>query len=568
MKRTTLGFILFIGTGLSMLASAILLYISIATAIGPWIAPTLILISSIIFKIFHKKGIETPQHLTMISALASGGGIISVGIGFSLPMLYFLSPETFQILISSPWLFILKISCTILLAGGFGIFIGKFFAKTILKKDDLPFPISKIAYQIATAQADDKDGKRLLYGITSTLILCALRDGFYSFKGLITKHIILLQTSITGPLIFSIWPTLWSVGYTIGLSSTIPLLIGLISRYAILYPINHHGLYLPFTLFTPLKEESFITAFCSGMIISDIALSVLSHPRRTVQYIKAYVATIRQPNIPFLSSILFNPIKYLCSDTSSIKLIAKSFNRIEPFIAITSFFLFFSFLGFSLLAQFTILAAMVIALYEINRLCGKIGLLQIGRFSAFLLIPVVLLFKINPLQMTGLILFFNVAAGVSSDLLFDYKTAELSSTSRDTVHTLQWIGLIISSLSVAVVCYILFTNLTLGSEEFFAHRGRTKALLVQSLNFNHYIVSAGFLFGYILKRFFKTSPTMAFGGIIMPSQITLGFLFGGILSKLAGKKQDLYLPFCSGVFATETLWLLISLGIQLICKAL
>jgi hypothetical protein len=566
--RSSLGFVLLVGTVLSVLASAILLYISIATTIGPWIAPTLLLVSSLIFKLFRKNSAETPHHLVMVSALASGGGIIAVGIGFSLPMLYFLSPVAFQELISTPWHFMVRITITILLAGSFGIFVGKFFAKTILKKNDLSFPISRIAYQIASAQSHRQDAQNLFKGISATLILCIFRDGFYMFKGLITKHLTLLNTAVTGPLIFSIWPTLWSVGYTIGLSSTIPLLIGLVSRYAILYPINNHSLFLPFSLFAPLKEEGFIVAFCSGMIISDLILSILSNPGSIIQYVKTYIAAIRQPNIPLFSSFLWHPIKIFLSNESQIKLLVKSFNRIEPFIAIASFITFFSFLGFSLPAQCIILIAMLIALYEVNRLCGKIGLLQIGRFSAFILIPVVLLFKINSLQMTALTLFFNVAAGVSSDLLFDYKTAELSATNRDTIHGLQWIGLIISSITISVVCYILFTNIPLGSEELFAHRGRAKALLMQSLHFNHIIVSAGFLFGYLLKRFFRVSPTMAFGGIIMPSQITLGFLFGGLLSKLAGKNRDSFLPFCSGVFATETLWLLISLGIRLISKSL
>lgn len=559
--RTSLGLTLLVGTALSILASAILLYISIATMIGPWIAPTLILISSLIFTIFKKQDLDTPKQLVMISALASGGGIVAVGVGFSLPMLYFLAPESFNALIATPWNFIAHVGGTILLAGSFGIFIGKFLSKTLLRKEDLTFPISKIAHQIASSQSRASETRSLFNGLSITLLVCALRDGIFSFKGIITKDLTLISTATTGPIIFSIWPTLWSIGFTTGLASTIPLLIGLIARYTVLFPINHHSVFLPFSLFEPLREESFITAFCAGMIVSDMILSWLRNPKEVIQYVKSYVAQIRSPKTPLLSSIILHPIKAFWAEDVSLKILIKSIYRIEPFLASASFFFFFSYLKFSILAQLVILAAMLIGLYEINRLCGKIGLLQIGRFSAFILIPMVILFKINPLQMTGLIIFFNVAAAVSSDLLFDYKTADLSASSRDSVHGLQWIGLIISSITIAVVCYMLFTGLTLGSEELFAHRGRTKALLVQSLHFNHYVVSAGFLFGCILKRF-RISPTMAFGGIIMPSQITLGFVFGGLLSKLAGKKRDSFLPFCSGVFATETLWLLICLGLR------
>lgn len=565
--RTSLGLTLLIGTVLSILASAILLYISIATMIGPWIAPTLILISSLIFTVFKKRDADTPKNLIMISALASGGGIVAVGVGFSLPMLYFLAPASFDTLIATPLHFISHVGVTILLAGTFGIFVGKFLARKLLKKDDLTFPISQMAYQVATAQSHKSEARSLFKGVSITLLLCMLRDGIYSYKGIIAKDWTLLSTVVTGPIIFSLWPTLWAIGFTTGLANTIPLLVGLIARYAVLFPINYHSAYLPFTLFEPLKEEGFITAFCAGMIVADMALSLLRDPASIIRYIKSYSTHLSNPKAPLLRSIVLHPMKAFFAEDISLSTLIKSLYRIEPFVALASFFFFFSYLEFSFLAQLVMLAAMLIGLYEINRFCGKIGLLQIGRFSAFILIPMVIFFKINPLQMTALIIFFNVAAAVSSDLLFDYKTADLNSTSRESVHGLQWMGLVISSITIAVVCYLLFTGLTLGSEELFAHRGRTKALLVQSLNFNLYVVSAGFLFGSILKRF-RISPTMAFGGIIMPSQITLGFVFGGLLSKLAGKKRDSYLPFCSGIFASETLWLLLCLSLRFLIRPL
>lgn len=559
--RTSLGLTLFIGIALSIFASAILLYISIATMIGPWIAPTLVLIASFALPLFRKHDIDASKQLVMISALASGGGIIAVGVGFSLPMLYFLAPKSFAALMITPQHFMMHVGGTVLLAGVFGIFIGKFFSKTLLQKNDLSFPISLIAYQIASAQSHIDDARNLFKGVSLTFILCILRDGVYLFKGVIAKHITLFSSTITGAITFSIWPTLWSIGFTTGLASTIPLLVGLIARYAVLYPINHHSAFLSFSLFAPLKEESFITAFCAGMIISDIVLAWLGNPIQVFRYVKSYFINIRSPRVSFLQAI-----RSIWQEGATLRVLMQSLNRVEPVLGLCSFFFFFTYLKFSFAAQLVILVAMLIALYEINRLCGKIGLLQIGRFSAFILIPVIVLFKINALQMTALTIFFNVAAAVSSDLVFDYKTAELGNTSRDSVHGLQWIGLLVSSITVAAVCYMLFTSLSLGSEELFAHRGRSKALLVQSLHFDYYIVSAGFLFGAILRRF-KISPTMAFGGIIMPSQITLGFVFGGLLSKLAGNRRDALLPFCSGIFATETLWLLICLSLRFLTSA-
>ncbi|MBM3887272.1 hypothetical protein FJ364_05065 [Candidatus Dependentiae bacterium] len=561
--RISLGFTLLVGTILSVLASAVLLYISIATMIGPWIAPTLVLISSVLFSYLSKRNEHTPLHLIMISALASGGGIVAVGIGFSLPMLYFLAPAAFNHLMISPSHFIIRLGGTVLLAGAFGIFLGKFFSKILLKKDDLAFPISSITHQIATAQSHKDDSRNLFKGVLSTLLLCFLRDGFYSFKGFFAKEITLFSTALTGPLIFSLWPTLWAIGFTVGLSSTIPLFIGLVARHLILQPINYHSLFLPFSLFAPLKEESFITAFCSGMIVSEIILASLFHPKAVITYFKKYIGHLKLGLTTHLPRIFKTPLSNFLPIQNHFNFLIKCLNSLEPIVGLCSFFLYFSILQFSISAQLVILISMSIALYEINRLCGKIGLLQMGRFSAFILIPVVVLFKINALQMTALTIFFNVAAGISSDLLFDYKTAELGAVNRNTVHALQWLGLFVSSITVAIICYLLFSNLTLGSAELFAHRGRSKALLMQSLHFDYYIITLGFIFGWILKKC-KISPTMAFGGMIMPSQITLGFVFGGIISQFVGDKKERLLPFCSGVFATETLLLLLGLSLRVI----
>lgn len=558
--QTSLGFIVLLGSVLSIFASSILLYISIATMLGPWIAPMLMLISAIVLALFRPKSTQRTQELVMVSALASGGGIIAVGVGFSFPMLHFLAPQEFQALMQSPCSFIIKIGIAIALAGAFGIFIGKFFSQLLLKKEDLSFPISHLSYQIAAAQSHATETRGLSYSIIITSVLCILRDGLLFIKSCIPKNITLLHAPFSGGIIFSVWPTLWAIGFTTGLASTLPLLLGLIARHFVLYPINHHSIFLPWHLFTPVKEEAFITAFCSGMILADIILGCLQNPQQIFYYIKNYISHLRRPKTAFFYCLI-HPIQTLINHTMPLKTIVKSLNKAEPILGLTSFFLFFSYLEFNPLAQLMILATMCISLYEINRLCGKIGLLNMGRFSVFVLVPIVVIFKINPLQMTALTLFFNVAAAVSSDLLFDYKTADLSSTSRDKVHGLQWLGLFISSVAIGVACYLLFTTLTIGSDDFFAHRGRTKALLLQSLDFNHFIVIAGFVFGWILRKF-RVSPTMAFGGIIMPSQITLGFVFGGLLSKIAGKHRDKYLLFCSGVFATEALWLFIGLSLR------
>ena len=57
---------------------------------------------------------------------------------------------------------------------------------------------------------------------------------------------------------------------------------------------------------------------------------------------------------------------------------------------------------------------------------------------------------------------------------------------------------------------------------------------------------------------------MTFGGIIMPNSITLCLVLGGLIS-LIPKDKERYLPLCSGIFASESLWILISILAKRLC---
>src|SRR5579862_8066717 len=136
---------LVIGLGIffSIISAAILAYISIATMIGPWKAPTIVLITSMLFKILKRPSQTTQsrQEIVLIQSIAAGGGIIATGIGFALPMLYFLDPKTFQEWLANPVYFCLTISAISLAAGSLGIWIGNSISHKLLVEDKLPFPV-------------------------------------------------------------------------------------------------------------------------------------------------------------------------------------------------------------------------------------------------------------------------------------------------------------------------------------------------------------------------------------------------------------------------------------------
>jgi len=557
---------LVIGLGIffSIISAAILAYISIATMIGPWIAPTIVLITSMLFKILKKpsSSIQARQEIVLIQAIASGGGIIATGIGFALPMLYFLDPITFKQWLANPWYFCTIISTISFAAGALGIWIGQSISHKLLVEDKLPFPVSQLTYNVITSQAQSQQAKSLTIGLVGTGLFCALRDGFLHIRGIIPKTLTFFPSIFGQDVAIAASPILFALGYTTGLAVTIPLLVGMISKYLVLLPLNYHADYLPVHLFPVLTHEAFATAFCSGLVLSEVIAGSLRYPQALFNGIKkslGFLNTHRANKTnPFstLSSKSPTPNKFFDN-------LSQILFRIEPFIALSSFFIFFWYFKFSLISQVTMLVFMILATYHISIIGGKIGQVQLGRFSTFIMIPMILLFKPSFMQLTMICVFFHVCAATATDLLFDYKTGQFCDLEEKRVHRAQWIGLIAVSLCIGGILWLLFTHLQLGSADLFAQRGKSKALLIQTLSFNQYVIFFGFLYGLILKKF-KISPTMTFGGIIMPNSITLCLVLGGLISLLP-KDKDRYLPLCSGIFASESLWILISILLKRLC---
>ncbi len=573
-------FVIVLGIIFTVLSVAILSYISMATMLGPWIAPTLVLLGSLFIKFKRTDGSvqKMRRNILLAQAIGAGGGIIAVGIGFSVPILYFLDPYTFNNWIQNACYFCTMASAICFAAGSYGILLGRNFAHNFIVTKKLPFPVSKLTYSVISSQEQTQQLKQLLGGTISTVIFSFLRDGAGKIAGVLPRTIYFFKSFVGDSLALALWPTLWSMGFVVGLPIVMPLVVGMISKHLVLYPLNHHAEFLPFALFQPLAQGSFVLAFCSGLVVSELVLGVLKNPYAIVNTFTRYTRSLAQSKHTFLRFIRSygkdpsrrspspkapeQPLGENGEDVrpSFIHGFSSFLKKVEPLLAIAASCAVLSYLGFSLIAQVTLLIFVALATYEISYIGCDIGLIQFGRFASFVLLPMLLLFKLNFIQVTAICVFFNICAAVASDLLFDYKTGTYCDLDRSEIHIGQWIGLLVTSLTVGLILYVIFSNLTIGSEMLFCQRGRSKVLLIQSLNLNLYVVSFGFLFGLLLKKM-RISPTMTFGGIIMPNRITIGFVIGGLISALVKRKED-YFPFCAGVFASETLWVITSL----LCK--
>jgi hypothetical protein len=562
--------VLIMGALFALISSVVLAYVVLVAMIGPWIAPTLVLMATLLFKLRRSKKSEHyfSQELAIIQSIGSVGGVVGMAMAFSFPLLFFLDPDLFSKWLASPLYFCSVISVTCLTAGGLGMYLGRLFSEQLVVREKLSFPISTLIHKMIISRSQGAQAKQMMTGLFSTGIFCFLRDGFLSFKGFLPKTIYFFERFAGKELAITLFtgPTLWAIGFLAGAVVVKPIIIGVLSKYFVLYPLNQHALYLPFSLFNPLSKESFSMAFCSGLVLVEAALNVAKYPALIWNSIKSYCNSdsIRRFFLSYLSKGIVPTTTTVPVPTSSQaptkKLISRGIMYFEGGLVISASIALLTYFNFSLLSQVFMLVLTVIATYQMSYMSVKIGLLPFGRFSVFVMIPTMLIFSLNYVQLTILSVFVSVCGGVASDLLFDYKVGELCGIKFDRVHAYQWFGLVVTSLGMGFFLWLLFTTFQIGSPELFAQRGRTRALLIQATSFNFWALGLGGIFGLILKRF-KINPALTLGGILMPNSISTGLIFGGLLSKVVDVEK--YTPFWSGVFACESLWILIYMFVKL-----
>ena len=507
---------------LTLFSVATLAYLSIATVFGPWIAPTLVLFCLAFKPLFPGTSQEEKtRHIIVLQSIAAVGGIVAVAIGFSLPTLFFLDPAGFDGLIRNGFFFCGGLGLVCFAAGGLGLLLGNIFAAGIIDHDQLPFPVSDLTCQMAQTEQGTKASSFLGIGFGVTYLFCFLRD----------------RVLTAMPASFS--PMFVALGYTTGPTIIVPLLVGLLSRYLVLPVVNNHALHLPFHFFKPIDFTSFLTAFCCGLVVSEISVGLFHVAQRGV-------ACARNGSSKSWGLLRSQRALMRACTKDRLKIL-----QILFFIAISSLVLCWA--NFSFLAQGVFLLLVVVATYYINVIGGKIGLIQLGRYSTYVLIPMLLLFKLNPLQMTLICVFFNACAATSSDLLFDYKTATTSGIGRPAMWRLQWIGLLVTIMMTGVVFWLLFNYLPLGAASFPAQRSQARALLINSLSFDGCVVGCGFLYGLLLMAF-TLSPTMIFTGLFISPSNVLALSLGGGLTYL-WKRKHTTLALCAGVFSAESIWI-------------
>jgi len=510
----------------SIFSTSVLTYISLATPIGPWMGPTLAL-----FAVFFAQFFPSFSSNRIVCATAAGslGGILATAFGFSFPTIYFLNKSFFKTWIQTPSVFIFSVAALACAAGLLGLWVASAVRKQLLEEQQLAFPVGVLVYKIANSIDNQRSLKQLLGGFVATALYCVMQATQW-FQRIVPATITVIRSCSIGALslpavqfTMGIMPMLWAIGFIAGSMITVPLLVGTLSKVFVLDLLNQW-------YFPHLSMSTFLFAFCSGMVVVGAISSLLVMPKQ-----------------------LFDFLKKTVKKDASVATDVTLYYALVPVLCVVG--LFFWWFSFSLLSQVYITFFAIICAYQIAVFAGRVGLAPLGRFATFVMVPGMLLFGLDALQITILATFVEVCGGVATDGLFGKKAGMLADVDMRIITRYQILGIFISSVTVGVVLWLLVSHFELGSATLFAERAQGRALLVDAAKFDYYVLLCGALYGLLLKKV-GFNPMLVLGGLLMPLSLTLGLVCGGLSSSLLGKDVD-YEPLCSGMFAANSLCMIL-----------
>jgi OPT oligopeptide transporter protein len=518
---------------LSIFATVVMSYIALATSIGPWIAPVLVLVASLLFRVCALF-ISNSRMVTVVVA-GSIGGIVATACAFSFPALYFLDASFYNSWLRTPASFIGFLAALALIAGWFGMWIANHLEPTFLADEKMPFPTGYLVYNMIAAGNHAVQTTRLAIGSFAYGAIALLQTGFYKVPSLIPHFITINVPAFLPGMIrvisfdLSIMPMLVAVGFVTGHVIAVPLLCGMASRVCMLDPLRAH-------FFAYISNIDFLLAFCSGMIVMGALSGFMRWPRTFINLVKK----VRSGGV---GSVFKN--------TNAI-----SRNHLyEGGLFLLVFALFAWYLKLSFIVQIYLLITTYLCVYNMVILAGKTGLAYLGRFATFVMVPAFLLFRLDYLQIITIATFVEISGGVAVDVLSGRRIAQLAQIKSTDIKWMQYLGLVIASISVGVVLYLLSVNMQLGSSALAAYKAHARALLIGVQAFDIKVMGLGMAFGLLLS-YVRINTGMVLGGILMPLDTSCGLILGGLLAGRFANREAWY-PLWSGVFAASSIWILI-----------
>ncbi len=484
------------------LAAALLLYISIATGLGPWVAPLLI--------VMIRSIIRDREQVALLAIIASFGGAIATGIGFSVTTLYFVDRPLWEYYCHKPWLVVGGIGIVVLVAGWWGLVLARRYAPRLVNDGTIPFPVATSIVTTLAIQSGLREQILFLSGIFGAILVGGMR---------------LLGGVWAVPWVM---PVGWATGFLAGADIIIPLLVGMGAQYLVVAPLATWAEHCPWEYFSVLRPVDITFALCSGLLLSGLGVSLVKNS---------------------------SAFRYRSLRAWARQSMAFSVNKVDM-VSMAAVGGMLCAVGISVPVSVGIVAGLYLVLDHLVHFASRTGLATYGRYMTILMLPLLALPSMSSAHIVFVCLIVGVAGAAIVDGVCTYKVGALCNMNENSVYRAQILGLVCTALSVGGLLWLLCAYGTVGTWPLVAHRGLSRALLMQSFSFNGVVVALGVVLGLLLGRY-RINSVMVFGGLVMPHGLTFALVLGASIRKIA-YHDALGTIVWSGVLVGDIVWLLIN----------
>jgi hypothetical protein len=492
-------------------------YLVMHLPLGPWVGPLFEVVCMVLLIPFiSKKWFE--KHAIMTIVAASIGGMIGMCLGMIVPSFYFLHKIQFLQWLSKPLWFAGAISVLVFAAGALAFLIAYVIKDHLITQVKLPFAMSKLVYDMVCVNHFSRLHALMWtgVGVSSIWNIC-----MFVFRAA-------LPVSRLGVLQLFMVPTIVSAGFIVGDHLAIPFLIGWFLQAIVLQQLHHNYFY-------NILNKEFLVMFCLGMLTLQILhVAYLVFMKKVWHNSKVQRLQIAAK----FNARFFDP-KFLIKLTASLALCAFVLNRFDIHFAVL----------------LLVLPILVIASFNIARLLGEIGVVDIDGFLWCVLLPIMYGFtSLSSENILIIALFAALVLGIVIDLIFSYKIADLAGLSYRHVLTYQLFGFL-----VAVICSGLFMSkyaASFGGQslDVFAFSAQDLDAIIQFGSFNPVV----FILGMLCAVFVIIAGIpllVVVGSMLMNQFVVVCLIIASAVSYFVPNKAKLY-PMWFGLYAAHAVWMI------------
>jgi hypothetical protein len=489
-------FYIVLNTFLIMLSTATLLYISLATGLGPWIAPILAVLVGGMMR-------DTRRAL-LLTISASLGGAVATGIGFSITTIFFLDPALWQQWMESPVSFCGVLCGAVLVAGGWGLYAARHTRENLISQNP-SFPVPQVVCEAVHASRTGIHMRLLSMGAAFAAGVNGIRDSYGGSGGVY------------------IAPLGWAAGFLAGPGVVVPLFLGMASKYLVVRPLVAWGKY---SQWLAVPERDALYAVCSGLLVSGLLAGAWQRRAAVVARISDWARWSHYLHVLGNNKIVLGGMGLSVCGLCVVG-------------------------GMPVYGALLAVVVSALLIEPLLQCAAKTGLAPYGRYMTLAMLPVMCVPGVTLVQAALVCVMVGIVGSVAVDGMHASVIGQRESIDDKSILRAQWVGLGIAASVVGVLLWFLCSHFSLGVAPLISHRGLSRALIMQTFQYQSVFVCIGLLLGALFYAG-GISPALVFGGLIMPSTLVCALAVGAGMRLVQAASAGTI--FWSGVLMGDVLW--------------